>query len=211
MAVQTRTTALQGEYVRLYCRFIQDGILMDPYAAPQVLITDNRYWQELTSSSSSNGIPETSSSSMSLSSKSFSSSQTISESSSSESAISYGPFYAQKEHTGLWYIEWLVPKNLSTGRYFDIWKFKWTIDNTEVKTEIFELVVNNADLLINSVSPAETHNEGDMVYGLKRDLVNNFLYDPMHIPVYWEQGYRTGDRKTFNFAFNNWNHDPKPI
>src|ERR1035437_5738046 len=169
MAVQTRTTALQGEYVRLYCRFIQDGILMDPYSAPQVLITDNRYWQEETSSSSSNGISETSSSSLSSRSPSSQSSQSISESSSSESAISYGPFYAQKEHTGLWYIEWLVPKNLSTGRYFDIWKFKWTIDNTEVKPETFEFFVNNVEQLVNSSSPAETHNEGDMVYGLKRD------------------------------------------
>ena len=34
MAVQTRTTALRGEYVRLYCRFINDGVLADPVSAP---------------------------------------------------------------------------------------------------------------------------------------------------------------------------------
>ena len=62
MAIQTRTTALQGEYVRLYCRFIQDGILFDPQPTPEVFITDNSYYQESSSSSESNSFSSFSSS-----------------------------------------------------------------------------------------------------------------------------------------------------
>ena len=198
MAIQTRTTALQGEYVRLYCRFIREGILMDPVSAPEVFITNNNYYQESSSSSS-----ESSSHSSSIS---FSSSESL----SSESGNVYGPFIAQKEHTGLWYIDWFVPDSLATGRWFDVWKFKWTNDDP-VKTEIYELIVNKEDKLVNSTSPATTYSTGDLVFGMANDLEKNFIYEAMHIPIYWEQGYRAGDRKTINFAFGNWNHDPRPI
>ena len=40
MSVQTRTTALQNEVVRLYFRFIKDGILTNPGAQPTVEILD---------------------------------------------------------------------------------------------------------------------------------------------------------------------------
>jgi hypothetical protein len=196
MSLQTRATALQGEYVRLYCRFIQDGILTDPFAAPEVYITDNGYYPDSVSSSESS---------------SYSYSLSVSSESSSESGIYYGPFTAQKEHTGLWYIDWLVPDSLPIGKYFDVWKFKWSIDTSINKTEIFELVVNKMDQLVNSVSPAETFNVGDNVYGMMNDLSNNFIYEAMHIPIYWEQGYKSNDKKTINFAFGNWNHDPRPI
>ena len=319
MAVQTRTTALQGEYVRLYCRFIQDGILVDPFIAPQVYITDNRSYQE-----SSSSVSESSSLSNSMSSSSApfckliatvydedgnamgtytsdkncntgsnivfsftgatfanqfpyvivftsnlpsvacdnisiesswetsmgiiwndscewsaidgyyvllnsnlavqllsitinvckeSSSSISSESSNTTDTsldYSYGPFTAEKEHTGLWYVDWLVPEDLTIGRWFDIWKFKWNMDG-DTKTETYEITVNKADQLINSIAPAKAYNVGDMVFGMMNDLSNNFIYEAMHIPIYWEQGYITGDKKTYNFAYANWNHDPKPI
>jgi len=219
MAIQTRTTALQGEYVRLYCRFIQDGILYDPFVAPEVFITNNNYYQESSSSSSSesssNSYSSSESSLSSLSSLSQSSlssisSLSISESSSSESVMVYGPFTAQKEHTGLWYVDWFVPDDINIGRYFDVWKFKWSYDGT-TKTEIYEININKLDKLVNSIAPAKTYNVGDTVYGMINDLTNNFIYEAMHIPVYWEQGYRTGNKKSYNFAYTNWNHDPRPI
>ena len=40
MSVQTRTTALQNEVVRLYVRFIQNGILTNPASQPEVEIID---------------------------------------------------------------------------------------------------------------------------------------------------------------------------
>jgi hypothetical protein len=40
MAVQTRSTALQNEVVRLYCTFVQNGILSNPLGQPLVEILD---------------------------------------------------------------------------------------------------------------------------------------------------------------------------
>lgn len=40
MAIQTRTTALQNEIVRLYCYFNRDGVLANPYGQPLVEIID---------------------------------------------------------------------------------------------------------------------------------------------------------------------------
>ena len=40
MSIQTRTTALQNEIVRLYCTFEQDGLLADPETQPIVTILD---------------------------------------------------------------------------------------------------------------------------------------------------------------------------
>jgi len=41
MAVQTRSTALQNEVVRLYCTFIQNGLLANPLGQPMVEILDS--------------------------------------------------------------------------------------------------------------------------------------------------------------------------
>ena len=40
MSIQTRTTALQNEVVRLYCHFNRDGTLANPYGQPLVEIID---------------------------------------------------------------------------------------------------------------------------------------------------------------------------
>ena len=208
MSLQNRTTAVQGEYVRLYCRFIQDGILFDPMTPPTVFITDNSYYQE--SSSSSSFSSSSSRSSQSWAWDSSTSSFSSSMSSDNNPGIGFGPFVAQKENTGVWFVDWLVPDNLPVGMYFDVWKYQWTLD-IKSKTEIFEINVSKFDTIINSNSPALVSRVGDIVYGMVNDLANNFIYEAMHIPIYWEQGYRVGNRKTFNFAYKNWNQDPKPI
>jgi hypothetical protein len=41
MSIQTRTTGLQNEVVRLYCTFIKDGLLMNPIGQPYVEILDS--------------------------------------------------------------------------------------------------------------------------------------------------------------------------
>lgn len=207
MTIQTRNTALQGEYVRLYCKFIQDGLLVDPHKAPEVFVTDNTYYQ----ASSSSSTPSTSSSTSSYSGVDDLSSQSSSLSSSSAtSGFSFGPFVAQKENTGIWYVDWLVPDALPIGMYYDVWKFNWELED-RTTTKIFEIHVNRSDSLVNSDSPAIAYKVGDMLYGMINDLSNNFIYEAMHIPVYWEQGYQTGDNRTYNFAFGNWNQDPRPI
>jgi hypothetical protein len=43
-----------------------------------------------------------------------------------------------------------------------------------------------------------------------RDLANYFIYEVQHIPVYGEQAMRTASLQRFNFAFGNWNQDPRP-
>lgn len=324
MAIQTRTTALQDEYVRLYCRFINSGILYDP-VTPIVYITDNGLYQESSSSSTSDSYSYSTSTSISSSTESsklvvnvldsvgatmgtftsdsnkntgtsitfdfedalthaefpsmliFSStlpvltcgtnteistkwrtstgdvwcksatwvpgdakyflldsslavtlvSITISVCSNESSSTSsdttettssssipdhviYGPFNAIRENTGLWYVDWFVPSGLPVGKYFDVWKYQWDASGA-TQTEIFEITVNKLDTFINSTSPAVVHSIGDTAAGLMNDLSNVFIYEVMHIPTYWEQGYRTGDNKTFNFAFGNWNQDPRPI
>ena len=40
MSIQTRTTAIQNEVVRLYCKFINDGLLLNPASQPTVEILD---------------------------------------------------------------------------------------------------------------------------------------------------------------------------
>ena len=40
MAVQTRSTALQNEVVRLYCTFVQNGVLANPLGQPMVEVLD---------------------------------------------------------------------------------------------------------------------------------------------------------------------------
>jgi hypothetical protein len=44
-----------------------------------------------------------------------------------------------------------------------------------------------------------------------RELSNYLIYEVMHIPVYGEQARRTEDGLRYNFAFKNWNPDPRPL
>jgi hypothetical protein len=187
MLIQSRATALQGQYARLYCRFIRDGVLADPVTPPCVKIVDDQYYQESSSSSSSDS----------------------DESSLSTTDPCGGNLKAVKENKGIWYVDWYVPDDLPPGTYYDIWKYKWE-SQLETETNIFEITVNKMSRFINSSAPAIVYKIDDVAASMMNDLSNVFIYEAMHIPVYWEQGYRTGNGKIFNFAFGNWNQDPRP-
>ena len=188
MAIQTRQTALVGEYVRLYCTFLKNGQLADPEMQPVVYILENEYYQESESSDSTDDISD----------------------SSSESTARVegplGPLYAQKETRGTWYVDWFIPAGTVAGLYYDRWTFQWD-NNSEPETRIFEIDVQQSDEFINWVSPSVVHKVQDKTARLINDLKNDFIYEAQHIPVYWEQGLPRGDRKTFHFAYKNWNRD----
>ena len=200
---QSRTTALLGDYVRLYNVFEFDGQLVDPGSQPVVYIVSNN-WEQESSSSSSSPSSNSGSTSSAMSHSSASSSE------SSNEAWSFGPFYAQKQNTGIWYVDWLVPKNIPTGNYYDVWKFQWS-GSTVVQRKIFQINVSQADTFIQWSSPVIAEQIGDQGVGMMRELTNSLIWEAQHIPVYMEQGYFTNDPSTLNFAYPNWNGDPKPL
>lgn len=193
MRVQTRETALQGEYVRLYVKMVNDGQLSDPSYPPVVFITTNEYHQE----SSSSSTDETSNSSDLLTGGS-----------------GMGPFQAQRESTGVWFVDWLVPQNQPIGLLYDIWNFGWSGSSSSVQ-KIFQFDVHKADDFINWVSPNIVHQIGAAGASMLYDLNNLFLYEAQHIPVYREQGIRVKNDKNltkYNFYCNRtWNDSPAPI
>lgn len=182
MRVQTRETALQGEYVRLYVKFIRDGQLRDPYRPPAVFITDNDFSQNSSSSSTTDS-----------------------------SAIE---LVAQRESTGVWFVDWLVPINHHTGRMFDVWTFDWDASNV-TEQKIFKFEIHSADDFINWVNPNVVHKIGAQGASMLYDLNNLFLYEAQHIPVYREQGIRgRADNNLVKYHFfcnRTWNDDPAPL
>ena len=147
MSVQTRTTALQNEIVRLYCQFEYNGRLTNPAAQPLVEIIDT------------DGV----------------------------TVLDTVP--CQIEHTGIWYADWYVPANLPLGNYYDRWTFQW--GNTSSVSELtMTFTVYGLESYINFVSPAISHSVSDRVVQLMKDLSNEFIFEAMHIPVYWEQAMR---------------------
>jgi len=147
MSVQTRTTAIQNEVVRLYCTFEYNGRLSNPASQPLVEILDT------------DGVTVL---------------DTIS---------------AQNEHTGIYYADWYVPANLPLGNYYDRWTFQWTATSS-VTEQIMVFNVYSLESYINFISPSITHATDNRVVQLMKDLSNDFIYEAMHIPVYWEQAMR---------------------
>lgn len=178
---QSRETAMRGDFVRLFCTFTRDGVLYDPVSQPQVRIVTNDYLQESTSSSSDD-------------------SQTL-----EETVTGYGPFYAIKLYTGVWYVDWFVPADATLGDYFDLWYFQLESQGAmEKKTFTFE--VHKEDAYLNfDASPVVT-TQGQVAVTLINALKSNLIYEACDIPVYWEQGMIVGENKV-NFAYKNWRHD----
>ena len=198
MALQTRTDAVQGEYVRLYCQFFRDGQLADPAAQPMVEIRSASYHTE--SSSSSEDL-STSSEESTLSS----------ESSYEFTASGIGPFGALREGIGVWYVDWFVPDNQPVGNYYDIWTFQWSGD-TRFTRMVLEFNVHLRKSLIDFSSPPMALKISDTMATLINDLSNDFIYEAQHIPVHWEQALKTGgDRTNLKLVFNNWLQNPKPL
>lgn len=188
---QSRETAMQGDFVRLFCTFSNNGVLVDPISQPQVRIVTNEYNQE--SSSSSSGSSETPPSDES------------SNSSSNEAGVGYGPFYAVRQNTGIWYVDWFVPENIALGDYFDIWYFQFNHQSTfEKRTYKFE--VHAGDEFVNFESNPVVVKMGDTAISLMAGLKTNLIAQATDIPVYWEQAMIVGPNK-LNFAFKNWRKD----
>jgi len=147
MSIQTRTTAIQDEIVRLYFQFQKDGVLSTPDGQPSVEIIDT------------DGV-------------------TILDS-----------ITPQREHEGVYFVDYYVPANLPLGSYYDRWTYQWTnVTGVVETTNIFS--VHSLDTYINFISDATDLNVSDRVSQLMRDLTNDFIYEAQHIPVYREQGMR---------------------
>lgn len=116
---------------------------------------------------------------------------------------------ATSDRTGLYYATWLVPTDQDPGKYYDRWTFKF--DNQEERTEMTYFHVYLADTFMNFGGSATSVELTDRMANLINALVNDFIYEAQHIPLYWEQGMRTTDSTMFDFAFSNWNQDPKPL
>ena len=94
-AIPSRTTAAQGEIVRLFCTFSYDGLPSDPQISPQVYITSNDNFAGSSSSSHDSNTPNT------------------------------NLIPAVRLACGLWFVDFEVPDNCPTGQWFDVWNFRW--------------------------------------------------------------------------------------
>jgi hypothetical protein len=183
---QSRATAMRGDFVRLFCTFMRDGVLYDPTAQPQVRIVTNDYVQESTSSSSETNPVGISSSS----------------SEGDDPTTGHGPFYAVRMYTGMWYVDWFVPIDAPLGDYFDIWYFQLgSQEAMEKKTFNFE--VHSADAYVNFESNPIVITTGRVAVTLINAMKTNLIAEACDIPVYWEQGVKIGNNK-LNFAYKNW-------
>jgi hypothetical protein len=96
---------------------------------------------------------------------------------------------AQLESTGIFYADWYVPATLPLGDYYDRWTFQWG-SGSSVSEHVMVFTVHSLDSYINFISPAISHSISDRVIQLMKDLSNDFIYEAMHIPIYWEQAMR---------------------
>jgi hypothetical protein len=96
---------------------------------------------------------------------------------------------AQQEHTGIFYVDWFVPKDLPVGTYYDRWTFQWDATSS-VKEMTMPIQVRTFDSYINFISRGVSHDVSSRVLQLKTDLENFFIYEATHIPIYWEQAMR---------------------
>ena len=96
---------------------------------------------------------------------------------------------AQLESTGIFYADWYVPANLPLGNYYDRWTYQW-VNTTGVSENVLIFTVHSLDSYINFISTDITHSISERAIQLMRDLSNEFIYEAMHIPVYWEQAMR---------------------
>jgi hypothetical protein len=97
--------------------------------------------------------------------------------------------HASIDHTGIYYVDWFVPENFPPGQYYDRWTFQW--DSSSSVTEVTNIFsVYTLENYINFVSTGVSHKISNRVLQLMNDLSNEFIYEAMHIPIYWEQAMR---------------------
>jgi len=118
------------------------------------------------------------------------------------SAVQAGP--------GVYYVDWFVPIDLPIGRYYDEWTFRFTSSDTGSTKEVTYFEVYPKDSIINFSASVVSQKFSDAMQKAVRDLGNYFIYEVQHLPLYAEQAQRTGDKLRRNFAYKNWNQDPRP-
>jgi hypothetical protein len=96
---------------------------------------------------------------------------------------------AQLESTGIFYVDWYVPADLPLGNYYDRWTYQWATPSG-VTESVMTFSVHSLESYINFISPGTSHSVSERVVQLSMDLANEFIYECMHIPIYWEQGLR---------------------
>jgi len=147
MAIQTRTTALQNELVRLYFTFEYDGRLANPLGQPLVEILDT------------------------------------------DGVTILDTLHASIESEGIYYADWFVPKNLPLGDYYDRWTFQWD-SGSSIKEVSNIFSVFALETYINFLSNGIEQKLDSRAVQLMKDLANEFIYEAMHIPIYFETGRR---------------------
>lgn len=93
------------------------------------------------------------------------------------------------ENTGVWYADWFVPANLPLANYYDRWTYQWDA-NSGVQEMTMIFTVHSLDSYINFISRGITIKTSNRANQLLHDLANDFIYEAMHIPVYFEQAQR---------------------
>lgn len=117
---------------------------------------------------------------------------------------------AVNQSYGYYYADWFVPIDLPIGRYYDKWTYRFTSSDPYVEAVSY-FQVHPKDAIMNfSPNTVSSKYSAGMERAINM-LSNYFIYEVQHIPVYAEQAMRTDDRTRYNFAFKNWNTDPKPL
>jgi len=93
------------------------------------------------------------------------------------------------EFTGRYYADWYVPATLPVGTYYDRWTFQWDATGG-IKELTFTFEVFSLESYITFIKPTVSHFYSSRVFQLMQDLSNEFIYEAMHIPIYFEQGMK---------------------
>lgn len=117
---------------------------------------------------------------------------------------------ATAQSTGMYYVDWFVPVTTVVGRYYDKWTYTFTGDTSSSEV-ITYFEVHPQDTILNFSSSLVSNKYNNTMEKAIRELQNYLIYEVMHIPVYGEQARRTEDGLRYNFAFKNWNPDPRPL
>jgi hypothetical protein len=116
---------------------------------------------------------------------------------------------SSEDRIGYYYVDWLVPKNLPPGKYYDRWTYTMGTDPSKQVTSYFQVYAADQWMVFGGSTTSSAMS--DRVTTLVRSLEYDFIYEAMHIPLHWEQGLRTPDPTRFSFAYKNWRQDPKPL
>lgn len=118
---------------------------------------------------------------------------------------------SEKQSAGVYFADYFVPIDLPIGRYYDKWTFRFTSSDAADVEDVSNFEVFPKNSTINFSSSIVSQKFSNSMSKAVRDLGNFFIWEVMHLPVYAEQAKRTGDFTRYNFAYKNWNKDPKPI